>query len=314
MPSMHVQARSRCCSRRGVGFPQRAPSWAHDAHADARPALRVDELRDLLLAPPVRSTRVEIVDAHRVDQHRPRRATCAPTRPRGRTRACSSPSTRPAGRGRAGRSWETPRGDGADLQLRGPPAGPGRVASAGSRCSPASAPSTRCGPPAGVPAMLKWPNDLLVPADTEVEGWGPVAQDRRHPRRGRRRCPPGSRRRSSSGSGSTCSQTADELPVPSATSLALAGAQHVDREGMLVALVDAQLEVAQRWRDSGGDAVGSGLADEVARRVQHARRRGCASSCPGGASVERASRRGSTTTAPSSCVDDDGVTAPRARG
>src|SRR4029079_18112954 len=59
-------------------------------------------------------------------------------------------------------------------------------------------------------------------------------------------------------------QTADELPVDSATSLALAGAQHVDREGMLVALVDAQLQVAQRWRDSGGDAVGSGLADEVA--------------------------------------------------
>ena len=53
--------------------------------------------------------------------------------------------------------------------------------------------------------------------------------------------------------------------MPSATSLALAGAKHVDREGMLVALVDAQLEVSRRWRDSGGDAVGSGLADEVAR-------------------------------------------------
>ncbi len=67
------------------------------------------------------------------------------------------------------------------------------------------------------------------------------------------------------GIGINVSQDADELPVPSATSVALAGAHHVDREGMLVALVDAQLEVARRWRESGGDAVASGLADEVAR-------------------------------------------------
>ena len=82
-----------------------------------------------------------------------------------------------------------------------------------------------------------------MPADTEVEGWGAarkvggilaevVA------------LPAGQPPAVVIGIGINVAQGADELPVPSATSLALAGAQHVDREGMLVALVAAQLEVA----------------------------------------------------------------------
>ena len=95
--------------------------------------------------------------------------------------------------------------------------------------------------------------------------------------------------------------------MASATSLALAGAQHVDREGMLVALVDAQLEVAERWRDSGGDARGSGLADEVAAvcstigtvvRVEPARRRSVERS-GGAARRRRRAAWSSTTRAPS---------------
>ena len=100
---------------------------------------------------------------------------------------------------------------------------------------------------AGVAATLKWPNDLLVPADTEVEGWGAarkvggiltevVA------------LPAGQPPAVVIGIGINVLQGADELPVDSATSLALAGAQHVDREGMLVALVAR----AARGRRSGG--------------------------------------------------------------
>ena len=135
---------------------------------------------------------------------------------------------------------------------------------------------------AGVAATLKWPNDLLVPADTEVEGWGAarkvggiltevVA------------LPAGQPPAVVIGIGINVLQGADELPVDSATSLALAGAQHVDREGMLVALVDAQLEVAQRWRDSGGDAVGVRPGRRGRRRVQHARH-------PGAGGASRATR------------------------
>ena len=200
------------------------------------------------------------------------------------------------GRGRAGRSWETPPGTALTCSFVVHPPVPAVVASAGSRCSPASAPSTRCGPPRASPATLKWPNDLLVPADTEVEGWGAarkvggiltevVA------------LPAGQPPAVVIGIGINVLQGADELPVDSATSLALAGAQHVDREGMLVALVAAQLEVAQRWRDSGGDAVGSGLADEVAARVQHPRHAGCAWSCRATGPVSGVAAR----------LDDDGA-------
>ena len=257
---MHVQA-DHGVARVGV-------SGSHKARPSCSPCPRCRApARRRAPRPPARSRRS--ADPGRGGRRRPRPPTptsptpCAPTRPPGRTRACSSPSTRPAGRGRAGRTWETPPRDRVDLQLRRAPAGPRRVASAGSRCSPASAPSTRCGPRRASPPTLKWPNDLLVPADTEVEGWGAarkvggilaevVA------------LPAGQPPAVVIGIGINVLQGADELPVASATSLALAGAQHVDREGMLVALVAAQLEVAQRWRDSGGDAVGSGLADEVA--------------------------------------------------
>lgn len=116
---------------------------------------------------------------------------------------------------------------------------------------------------AGVGAVLKWPNDVLVPASDDVDGWGPF----RKVGGILTEVVPGQGGRPSAvvvGIGLNVLQRADELPVPSAGSLALAGARHVDRLGLLVALVTALEEVAGRWRASGGSAGASGLDAEVA--------------------------------------------------
>ena len=80
----------------------------------------------------------------------------------------------------------------------------------------------------GVEASLKWPNDVLVSGlkvagilvelveDTSGVGGGPAAVV---------------------GVGLNVSSTCEELPVPTATSLELAGAGHVDRSGLLAALL-----------------------------------------------------------------------------
>ena len=225
------------------------------------PPLRVAELRDLLLAPAGPLTRVEVVDvtgSTNTDLADALRAD--PTSWPDASVLVAEHQT--GGRGRAGRSWETPPGTALTCSfVVHPPVPTASFGWISLLAGLAAVNALRA--TAGVAATLKWPNDLLVPADTEVEGWGSarkvggiltevVA------------LPAGQPPAVVIGIGINVLQGADELPVDSATSLALAGAQHVDREGMLVALVDAQLQVAQRWRDSGGDAVGSGLADEVA--------------------------------------------------
>jgi BirA family transcriptional regulator, biotin operon repressor / biotin---[acetyl-CoA-carboxylase] ligase len=65
------------------------------------------------------------------------------------------------------------------------------------------------------------------------------------------------------GVGLNVSQTADELPVPSAQSLVGAGATAVDREALLVALVEAFAGLLRRWEAAGGDVVAAGLAAQV---------------------------------------------------
>ncbi|WP_426594647.1 biotin--[acetyl-CoA-carboxylase] ligase [Cellulomonas sp. McL0617] len=230
--------------------------------AAPRPSLRADELRSLLLAPDGPLARVEIVAVTESTNT----AVVADLRadptswPDGSVLVAEHQA---GGRGRAGRSWETPAGTSLTCSfVVRPPIPTSSLGWLGLLAGLGAVNALRA--TAGVPAMLKWPNDLLVPADTEVEGWGAarkiggilaevVPLD------------DGGPAAVVIGIGINVSQDADELPVASATSLALAGAHHVDREGMLVALVEAQLEVARRWRDSGGDAAASGLADEVAR-------------------------------------------------
>ncbi|WP_019134910.1 biotin--[acetyl-CoA-carboxylase] ligase [Cellulomonas massiliensis] len=166
-----------------------------------------------------------------------------------------------AGRGRAGRTWETPAGTAltCTFVLRAPPGGRSLgwlplVAGLGAVHALRAT--------AGVAAALKWPNDLLVPADDELEGWGPYRKvggilTELVPR-------PDGAAAVVVGVGVNVLQGPAELPVPWATSLALAGARHVDRLGVLTALVDALDEVGRRWRDAAGDVAAAGLAGEVA--------------------------------------------------
>jgi BirA family biotin operon repressor/biotin-[acetyl-CoA-carboxylase] ligase len=87
----------------------------------------------------------------------------------------------------------------------------------------------------GLEVALKWPNDLLVlPSEDKLAGI--LAQT--------------SGAAVVVGIGLNVSTTRDELPVPAATSLELAGASQVDR-------IDAR---AAQWSDVGGDAEACGLA------------------------------------------------------
>jgi BirA family biotin operon repressor/biotin-[acetyl-CoA-carboxylase] ligase len=109
---------------------------------------------------------------------------------------------------------------------------------------------------AGVPAELKWPNDVLVPRDlpaapgaargkvcgllaevvTTVEGPGVVL-----------------------GLGINVSQRSDELPVPDAVSLAGLGAATTDRDTVLRAVLRAVGSRYEAWVAAAGDPRASGL-------------------------------------------------------
>ena len=294
MPSMHVQAHHGV-RRVGVSGSHNARHHGRHDGAPRRPALRADELRSLLLAPDGPLARVEIVDvteSTNTDLAADLRADPA-SWPDASVLVAEHQA---GGRGRAGRTWETPAGTSLTCSFVVRPADPGRVARL-DRAARRPRRGQRAARHRGRPGGAEVAQRPARPGRHRGRGLGPGPQDRRHPRRGGRRCPTAVRRPSSSGSGSTSARRADELPVPSATSLALAGAQHVDREGMLVALVDAQLEVARRWRDSGGDARGSGLADEVARGLRHARDRGAG----------RAAGRRRSSSGLAARLDDDGA-------
>jgi len=94
----------------------------------------------------------------------------------------------------------------------------------------------------GVPATLKWPNDVLV-GDLKVAG---ILVERVE-------TPPGAA--AVVGVGLNVSSTREELPVDTATSLRLAGAGPVDRSGLLVAV----LTRFSHWYDAWSAARGAGV-------------------------------------------------------
>jgi BirA family biotin operon repressor/biotin-[acetyl-CoA-carboxylase] ligase len=227
----------------------------------ALPPLRASVLQSLLLAPAGPLARVEVVERTG--------STNADLAGRVRVDPDSWPDVsmlvadhQDAGRGRAGRSWETPARAALTVSFALRPAGPSSslgwvplVAGLGA--------VTALRATAGVAATLKWPNDLMVPATdgAELEGWGRarkvggILTELVGTSRGQVVVV---------GIGINVSQTQDELPVPSATSLGLVSAGDVDREVLLAALVSALGELMGRWRESSGDVHGSGLAAEVA--------------------------------------------------
>ena len=148
-----------------------------------------------------------------------------------------------AGRGRLDRSWVTPARAALTFSVALQPATP--VASwgwlpllAGVALRDAVAPHAD--------ATLKWPNDLLV-GEAGRKAAGILAQ--------------ASGDLVVIGIGLNVSTTRDELPVETATSLALEGAA-VDRGDLLVAILDSLGSRLRQWQAANGDAHASRLAED----------------------------------------------------
>ncbi|WP_327184794.1 biotin--[acetyl-CoA-carboxylase] ligase [Streptomyces sp. NBC_01334] len=108
---------------------------------------------------------------------------------------------------------------------------------------------------AGVDTALKWPNDLLVTVGGEERKAGGILAERA----GR-----ADQNTVVVGVGLNVTLRADELPVPLAGSLALAGAQNTDRDPLLRGVLRSLEEWYGRWRAAGGDPASSGLQETYA--------------------------------------------------
>ncbi|MET9152745.1 biotin--[acetyl-CoA-carboxylase] ligase [Streptomyces griseoflavus] len=105
---------------------------------------------------------------------------------------------------------------------------------------------------AGVDTALKWPNDVLVTVrGAERKAGGILAEG-------------AGEAGVVVGVGINVSLRADELPVPTAGSLALAGAVSTDRDPLLRGMLRALEEWYGRWRAAGGDAGACGLQETYA--------------------------------------------------
>ncbi len=155
-----------------------------------------------------------------------------------------------AGRGRSGRSWTAPPGSALTFSvLLRPHRAAAHLGWLPLLTGLAVVDAVRS--VTGVPAVLKWPNDVVVPTDGgEGKLAGILAE--------RVGGPGGGAGAVVVGVGLNVSTTAAGLPVPTATSLLLAGADLVDR-GVLLDAVLARL--AERYRRWDGDA---GLDAELA--------------------------------------------------
>lgn len=168
-----------------------------------------------------------------------------------------------AGRGRAGRGWETPAGQAVTVSVLVRPDVPAHAL--GWLPLLGGLAVVRALAALGVEAVVKWPNDVLVPGAgaTALPGWG---RDRKIAGvLGDVVSPAGAGEPAAAvlGIGVNVAQPADALPMPSATSLAALGLA-VDRLDVLVGVVRALVELDDAWRAARGDAAEAGIAAECA--------------------------------------------------
>ncbi|MFG2093744.1 biotin--[acetyl-CoA-carboxylase] ligase [Streptomyces sp. NPDC048612] len=117
---------------------------------------------------------------------------------------------------------------------------------------------------AGVDTALKWPNDILVTLPEDAAGPEGTTAERKVGGILAERAGPGV----VVGIGLNVSLTAGELPVPTAGSLALAGARSTDRDPLLRAVLRSLEEWYAAWQSADGDPGAS--------RLQEAYAAGCA--------------------------------------
>ena len=105
---------------------------------------------------------------------------------------------------------------------------------------------------AGVDTALKWPNDLLITVDGEERKAGGILAER------------AGDDGVVVGVGINVTLRAEELPVPQAGSLALAGAVSTDRDPLLRGVLRSVEQWYGTWREAGGDPALSGLQEAYA--------------------------------------------------
>ncbi|MBV7244673.1 MULTISPECIES: biotin--[acetyl-CoA-carboxylase] ligase [Streptomyces] len=233
------------------------PDAPHNRWSDLdRPPLNVTALRRGLLRPDALWTSLEVVESTG--------STNTDLAGQARTGAAGEGTVlvaeeQTAGRGRLERSWTAPPRSGLFLSVY---LEPGDIPVERWGWVPllaGVAAATGLAKSAGVDMSLKWPNDLLVTI--------PKGSDKLRPGE----TPPGEERKTGGilgefagdgivvGLGINVSLRADELPAPTAGSLALAGAVSTDRETLLRAVLRSLEDWYGRWKAAGGDAAASGL-------------------------------------------------------
>ncbi|MCX4864899.1 MULTISPECIES: biotin--[acetyl-CoA-carboxylase] ligase [Streptomyces] len=156
-----------------------------------------------------------------------------------------------AGRGRLDRTWTAPARSGLffSVYLK-----PGDVPAERWGWLPlltGVAAATGLARSAGVDTALKWPNDLLVTVEGAERKAGGILAERAGDG-------------VVVGMGVNVSLRTDELPTPTAASLALAGAVSTDRETLLRGVLRSLEHWYGQWRAADGDAAASGLQEAYA--------------------------------------------------
>lgn len=221
-----------------------------------RPPLRQAALRRALLAPSGPFTRLDVVP--RVGSTNAALMDAATADPAGwPDLSVLTTDQQDAGRGRGSRAWTTPPRAAVVVSVLLRP----RVPQAAWSWLPLLAGAAvvealqRVG---GLDTGLKWPNDVLVRERDGVarKVCGVLAE-----------VAPGTDRGEgvfvALGMGVNVSQSREELPVPSATSLRLAGAATTDRDTVLRAVLRSLATTYARWQAAGGDVSRGDLGAEV---------------------------------------------------
>ncbi|MFD6247842.1 biotin--[acetyl-CoA-carboxylase] ligase [Streptomyces roseolus] len=151
-----------------------------------------------------------------------------------------------SGRGRLDRTWSAPARSGLFLSVLLKPDVPAHRLGWLPLLTGVAA-ATGLAKAAGVDLSLKWPNDLLVTVDGEERKAGGILAER------------AGGDGIVVGLGINVSLRADELPVPTAGSLLLAGAVSTDRDTLLRAVLRSLADRYGAWVRADGDPEASGI-------------------------------------------------------
>ncbi|MHC0434158.1 biotin--[acetyl-CoA-carboxylase] ligase [Streptomyces sp. O3] len=156
-----------------------------------------------------------------------------------------------AGRGRLDRSWTAPARSGLFFSVLLKPSGVPAERWGWLPLLAGVAAATGLARVVGVDLSLKWPNDLLATVDGEERKIGGILAERAGDG-------------VVIGIGVNVTLRADELPVPGAGSLALAGAKETHRDPLLRAVLRELDQWYDAWCAAGGDPAASRLQETYA--------------------------------------------------